>query len=463
MTSTRRFSRLWIALVLSPLIGCSTPKPDQPLSLTIDGPPEAIRGEALRGVILLTNESPAPVAVDDISSTCGCTAIDFAPDTLAPGASRKAPLAIDASNFSGPLAMSVRAYSGDEIVGVASHTVRVREPFPGSIPRTEPIELSLPPGYLEGVTRVAVYPFVTAREPLPATVNRETGTVTFRAPRGSDEIEVVLHRSPSVTDATTQRIAVTKPTDAEEPAAGETSLNQSLSNERQQAALAREAAWGREAGLTQIDRLTRTELADHIDQSIHVEDAELSPDLRRKLGRRVAERLLAMSSPTIDVYLEHVRGQSAYRPTTRDDHAFGKIASIYEYEFGQQPNDRGTEDVYRDLWRRQCSDKGYRVAEIGTGDRGVGTVVFTVRTPQDIGVRGPEALDDADYWLDLPATFSAMAFHQPSPSRPSPPSTPSSASRTARRPASSSSGVSTKRGTTGCATSCSASPPASCA
>ncbi len=36
-----------------------------------------------------------------------------------------------------------------------------------------------------------------------------------------------------------------------------------------------------------------------------------------------------------------------------------------------------------------------------------------MRTPQDVGVRGPEALGDIDYWLGQPSMFSSKAFHQP--------------------------------------------------
>ncbi len=405
-----------LALALGPhaLIGCgAAPEPAYPLLMSIEAPTEALRGDTLRGVVHMTNASSEPVAVDDITSTCGCAIIDPAPATLSPGDSQEVPLAINAGNVHGTTSMIVRAFSGSGIVGAASHTVHVRHPFPSEILRSDPIELSLPQDYLSDIKEVAVYPFASARETIPATVDREAGTLTFRVPRGSGEVEIVLRRSASLAEATTQRITITEPPETDEPWAIETGLLQTLRGEHKQAALEREAAWEREAGLTPADQLTRAELAAEIERSIRVADVEFSPERRRRLARRVAERLLAMTSPTIDGYLEHIDRQSVYRTTTRDDHAFRRIASIYEYEFGEPPTGRATDELHRDLWRRAQDDKGFRIAEIGTGDRGVCTAVFAVRTPQDVGVRGPEALGDIDYWLGQPSMFSSMAFHQP--------------------------------------------------
>ena len=71
------------------------------------------QGETVRHSFVFTNSGSAPLTIDKVSSSCGCTAALVSTKELAPGASGEIQTSFDSTRFRGPVKKTVYLYTND--------------------------------------------------------------------------------------------------------------------------------------------------------------------------------------------------------------------------------------------------------------------------------------------------------------------------------------------------------------
>ena len=72
-----------------------------------------LQGESVRHVFAFTNRGDAPLNVEKVSSSCGCTAALASANTLAPGESGEIQTSFDSTRFRGAINKTVYLYTND--------------------------------------------------------------------------------------------------------------------------------------------------------------------------------------------------------------------------------------------------------------------------------------------------------------------------------------------------------------
>jgi len=71
------------------------------------------QGESVRHVFVFSNRGDAPLSVEKVSSSCGCTAALASAKTLAPGESGEIQTSFDSARFRGAISKTVYLYTND--------------------------------------------------------------------------------------------------------------------------------------------------------------------------------------------------------------------------------------------------------------------------------------------------------------------------------------------------------------
>lgn len=74
-----------------------------------------LQGENVRHVFVFTNRGDAPLNVEKVSSSCGCTAALSSAKTLAPGESGEIQASFDSTRFRGAVSKTVYLYTNDPV------------------------------------------------------------------------------------------------------------------------------------------------------------------------------------------------------------------------------------------------------------------------------------------------------------------------------------------------------------
>lgn len=73
------------------------------------------QGETVRHVFVFTNQGDAPLNVEKVTSSCGCTAALASAKVLAPGASGEIQASFDSTRFRGAVSKTVYLYTNDPV------------------------------------------------------------------------------------------------------------------------------------------------------------------------------------------------------------------------------------------------------------------------------------------------------------------------------------------------------------
>ena len=122
-----------------------------------------LQGEKVEKVFRFRNEGDAPLLVDKVKTSCGCTAALLSASTLAPGESGEVRTSFDSTRFSGAVQKTVAIYSNDPSRAVTQLLIK------GSIRQ----ELFASPAFIElGTLKAGVETIlsVTIRNQGPAPV-----------------------------------------------------------------------------------------------------------------------------------------------------------------------------------------------------------------------------------------------------------------------------------------------------
>ncbi len=82
------------------------------------------QGARLEHTFRVDNNGDAPLVIEKISSSCGCTAALMSEMTIAPQASAELKVAFDSARFSGPVVKTVYVYTNDPLNRVAQFYIR---------------------------------------------------------------------------------------------------------------------------------------------------------------------------------------------------------------------------------------------------------------------------------------------------------------------------------------------------
>jgi len=91
----------------------SGPKPVIEITEKIKDFGVVARGEKLKAVFVVKNTGAAPLVINQIRPTCGCTVTSPVPPPIAPGTDAKIEAEVATADFSGPMSKAVMVYSND--------------------------------------------------------------------------------------------------------------------------------------------------------------------------------------------------------------------------------------------------------------------------------------------------------------------------------------------------------------
>jgi hypothetical protein len=99
------------------LAACASPPPDIALSLEYADLGEVANGEIRTIEVEVLNSGGAPLQIEQISTSCGCTTAEVEPRTIAPGSSAILRITFDSGahgpDFQGPIRRAVFLSSND--------------------------------------------------------------------------------------------------------------------------------------------------------------------------------------------------------------------------------------------------------------------------------------------------------------------------------------------------------------
>lgn len=186
------------------------------------------QGEKPSSIVTVTNPTEEPIVIRDVIRTCSCADLVLEKRTLAPGESMKATFILDSNVFDGPFQKTffLRTEGGPSVAATVKGDIRPRwkvEPSTeialkeGEVTATfkviplegegaKPMEttftppVDLPVGYHQW--KVAVWPDVTAEQPLYLKVTKCVGTPWVTVPRSlfinetDKDFSMVIHLKP---------------------------------------------------------------------------------------------------------------------------------------------------------------------------------------------------------------------------------------------------------------------------
>jgi hypothetical protein len=128
-------------LVAATLLAQGAGKPKAVVTEPIKDVGFVAKGEVASHEFGIRNAGDAPLQIQEVRASCGCTATEF-DKVIAPGQTGKVRLTLDTSTFSGPVAKGVTVLTNDPAAPTIELTIRARvEPF-----------IKVKPGYARFIT-----------------------------------------------------------------------------------------------------------------------------------------------------------------------------------------------------------------------------------------------------------------------------------------------------------------------
>lgn len=189
----------------------------------------------------------------------------------------------------------------------------------------------------------------------------------------------------------------------------------SLSDASIEKALTLEERWVNEASLTPVASVSDDDLLAAFAVSLHDPDALASDSEKQHLAAAIVQRLGFLTDTSPERFIaemRHDRTRAAIAPDAPD---YSRLRSVYQYELGEElAPDADHETLVRELWAAIMEKKGYTLAEIGQGERGVATHLYRARTLDQISTATLVARGmDGAYWFAQPISMTALPLYPP--------------------------------------------------
>ena len=153
---------------------------------------KVVQGERPSAVVTVANPTSKPIVIRDVIRTCSCADLVLEKRTIAPGERVKATFVLDSNVFDGPFQKTFirprwKVEPGTEIALKEGETTATFKVIPLDGEGAEPMVATftppgrLPVGYHQW--KVAVWPDVTAEQPVCLKVTKRVGTPWVTVPR----------------------------------------------------------------------------------------------------------------------------------------------------------------------------------------------------------------------------------------------------------------------------------------
>lgn len=187
----------------------------------------------------------------------------------------------------------------------------------------------------------------------------------------------------------------------------------SLSTRTVEQALTLEERWEKEASLTVLDTMSERDISNAFAVSIHDPDRLATDTEHEQLVLAITERIGYLIDPSPEHYLDNLRTNPLYKPLAPDDPDYSRLRSVYNYELGKNIDPGANhETIARELWTAIMGEKGYTLAEIGQGGRGIATHLYKARTPDQISAATLMARGmDGGYWFAQPININSLPLY----------------------------------------------------